>query len=139
MIGEAGVIKKVDHIGVAVRSIEESARIYTEGLGITLGHIENVPQDKVRVGFLPIGESEIELVQPTDPTSTVAGFIEKRGEGVHHICLEVDNIDETINSLAEQGFALIDKQARPGSSGRRIAFLHPKAANGVLIELSQKP
>lgn len=127
---------RLDHIGIAVRSIDE-ARIY-QALGLTLEHVETVETQGVRTAFLSVGESNLELLEPTGPESTVAKFIEKRGEGIHHICLRVDDIDAHLERLKSEGFRLINDAPVPGAHGCRVAFLHPAAGNGVLIELSEK-
>ncbi len=132
-------MKKIDHIGIAVKSIAEAARIYTDGLGLTLTHTETVESQGVKVGFLPLGDSELELLEPLNAQSTVAQFIEKRGEGVHHICIEVDDILATMARLREQGVRLINEECVQGAGGCLVAFVHPRSTNGVLIELSQKP
>src|SRR5437016_2413649 len=125
----------LDHIGIAVRSID-AARIY-EALGLTIDHIETVETQGVRTAFLSVGDANLELLEPTDPDSAVAKFIEKRGEGIHHICLRVDDIEEHLARLKEKGFRLINEAPVPGAHGCRVAFLHPAAGNGVLIELSE--
>jgi methylmalonyl-CoA/ethylmalonyl-CoA epimerase len=125
----------LDHIGIAVKSLE-SAKIY-EALGLTVDHVETVATQGVRTAFLSAGDSNLELLEPTGPESTVAKFIEKRGEGIHHICLRVDNIEEHLAQLKAKGFRLINEQPVPGAHGCRVAFLHPSAGNGVLIELSE--
>ena len=125
----------LDHIGIAVRSID-AARIY-EALGLTIDHIETVETQGVRTAFLSVGEANLELLEPTGPESAVAKFIEKRGEGIHHICLRVDNIEEHLARLKEAGFRLINEAPVPGAHGCRVAFLHPAAGNGVLIELKE--
>ena len=132
------MIKKIDHIAIAVRSIEEALQAYQEALGLELTDIKEMPEDAVRVAFLPVGESEIELVEPTTTDSGVAKFVEKRGEGMHHICLEVEDIGAAVQDLAAKGIRLIDEEPRQGAHGR-VAFLHPKSAHGVLIELIEKP
>lgn len=126
----------LDHIGIAVKSIE-AAKIY-EALGLTIDHVEVVETQKVKTAFLSVGDSNLELLEPTSPDSSVAKFIEKRGEGIHHICLRVDDIDAHLARLKEHGFRLINENPVPGAHGCRVAFLHPAAGNGVLIELSQK-
>jgi len=126
---------KLDHIGIAVRSIEE-AKIY-EALGLTIEHVETVETQGVKTAFLNVGDSHLELLEPTGPDSPVAKFIEKRGEGIHHICLRVDDIDAHLARLESQGFRLINQTSVPGAHGCRVAFLHPSAGNGVLIELSE--
>ncbi len=131
------MIKRIDHIAVAVKDAGKSSKFYGEQLGVPVMRVEEVAFDKVQVAFLPIGDSEIELVEPLDPQGTVAAFIERRGEGLHHICFEVDDIDAELKALAEKGVRLIDKEARKGAAGL-VAFIHPQATGGVLIELVQK-
>lgn len=126
----------LDHIGIAVRSIEATA-IY-QALGLSIDHVETVATQRVKTAFLSVGDSNLELLEPTDADSPVAKFIEKRGEGIHHICLRVDDIDAHLARLKEQGFRLINDAPVPGAHGCRVAFLHPAAGNGVLIELSEK-
>jgi len=132
------VIKKIDHIAIVVRSIEEGLQVYEGALGLELTDVKEVPEQAVTVAFLPVGESKIELVEPLTADGGIARFLEKRGEGLHHICLEVDDIEAALQDLAAQGVRLIDEQPRQGAHGR-VAFLHPKSAHGVLIELIEKP
>ncbi len=127
---------KLDHIGIAVRSLD-AARVY-ETLGLTIEHVEVVETQKVKTAFLSVGDSHLELLEPTGPDSTVAKFIEKRGEGIHHICLRVDDIEAHLERLEKQGYRLINEAPVPGAHGCRVAFLHPSAGNGVLIELSER-
>ncbi len=131
------MIKKIDHIAIVVRSIEEALKAYQEALGLKLIDIKEMSEDAVRVAFLPVDESEIELVEPLTADSGVAKFLEKRGEGLHHICLEVNDIEATLQELRTRGVRLIDEEPRQGAHGR-IAFLHPKSTHGVLIELIEK-
>jgi methylmalonyl-CoA/ethylmalonyl-CoA epimerase len=126
----------LDHIGIAVRSIA-GAKIY-KALGLDVDHIENVGTQGVKTAFLSVGDSNIELLEPLSPESAVAKFIEKRGEGIHHICFRVDNIEEHLERLEREGYRLINESPVPGAHGCRVAFLHPSAGNGVLIELSEK-
>jgi methylmalonyl-CoA epimerase len=126
----------LDHIGIAVRSID-AARIYA-ALGLPIEHVETVETQGVKTAFLSVGDSNLELLEPLSPESPVAKFIEKRGEGVHHICFRVDDIDAHLVRLKAQGFRLINESPVPGAHGCRVAFLHPAAGNGVLIELSEK-
>lgn len=133
------MITKINHIAIAVSNLEEAARFYTERLGLELGTVEHVPSNRVRVAFLPIGESRLELVQPDSPDSPVARFIEKRGAGIQHLCLEVDDIDAELARLASLGVELINRTPVSGAHGYRVAFIHPRSAGGVLIELSQPP
>jgi len=126
----------LDHIGIAVRSIAD-ARIYA-ALGLDVDHVETVQTQGVKTAFLSVGDSNLELLEPLGPESSVAKFIEKRGEGIHHICLRVDDIESYIAKLKTEGFRLIDEAPVPGAHGCRVAFLHPAAGHGVLIELSEK-
>jgi methylmalonyl-CoA/ethylmalonyl-CoA epimerase len=127
---------KLDHIGIAVKSID-GAKIY-KALGLTVDHVENVKTQGVKTAFLSVGDSNIELLEPVSPESAVAKFIEKRGEGIHHICFRVDNIEKHLERLKNEGYRLINDAPVPGAHGCRVAFLHPSAGNGVLIELSEK-
>lgn len=127
---------RLDHIGIAVRSLE-AAKIY-ETLGLTIGHTETVTSQGVKTAFLAVGDSNLELLEPTGPDSPIAKFIEKRGEGIHHICLRVERIEEHLERLKAAGYRLINDAPVPGAHGCRVAFLHPAAGNGVLIELSEK-
>ena len=126
----------LDHIGIAVRSLDQ-AKIY-EDLGLTVEHVETVETQRVKTAFLSVGDSNLELLEPTSPDSPIAKFIEKRGEGIHHICLRVDDIESHLARLKEKGYRLINESPVPGAHGCRVAFLHPAAGNGVLIELSEK-
>lgn len=128
---------KLDHIGIAVRSLESGAKIY-QTLGLSIGHVETVETQKVKTAFLSVGDSNLELLEPTSPDSPIAKFIEKRGEGIHHICLRVDDIAAHLERLKAEGYRLINEAPVPGAHGCRVAFLHPAAGNGVLIELSEK-
>ncbi len=131
------MLKKVNHIGIAVRSIEEAKRFY-EVMGLQVEGYEVVEEQKVKVAFVPVGETRIELLEPTSEDSPVAKFIAKRGEGIHHIAFEVDDIEKALEVLKENGVRLIDEEPRRGAHGTRIAFLHPKSTNGVLIEICQE-
>lgn len=127
---------RIDHVGVAVPSIDEALAIY-RALGLEETHREEVPTQGVVTAFLPVGESRIELVEPAAPDSPVSRFLAKRGPGVHHICFAVDDLDAALRDLEARGFRLLDRRPVAGANGRRIAFLHPRAGNGVLIELSE--
>jgi len=127
---------KLDHIGIAVKSLA-AAKIY-EVLGLKVEHAEHVPTQKVNTAFLSVGDSNLELLEPTSEDSPIAKFIEKRGEGIHHICLRVDNIEAHLERLKAEGYRLVNEAPVPGAHGCRVAFLHPSAGNGVLIELSEK-
>lgn len=126
----------LDHIGIAVRSLEV-ANIY-KLLGLSIQHTEVVETQKVKTAFLSVGDANLELLEPTTPDSPVAKFIEKRGEGIHHLCFRVDDIEEHLERLKAAGYRLINEAPVPGAHGCRVAFLHPSAGNGVLIELSEK-
>lgn len=132
-------VKKIDHIGIVVKDIEVALSVYRDALGLQLTRTEFVPEQAAKTAFLPAGESEIELVEPITDDSGIARYLAKRGEGVHHICLEVDDIEATLAQMAAQGIELIDETPRIGSEGQKYAFVHPKSAHGVLIELYQKP
>jgi methylmalonyl-CoA epimerase len=125
---------KIDHIGIVVRNIQEALNVYEGALGLPLREVVDVPDDKVRVAFLPVGESNVELVQPVSDDTGTARFLEKHGEGVHHICIEVEDLDQTLSRLKESGVGLIDEVPRRGAHGR-VAFVHPRGAHGVLVEL----
>jgi methylmalonyl-CoA/ethylmalonyl-CoA epimerase len=131
-------IVKVDHIGVAVNSIDTALKFFKDTLGLKLEGSETVAEQKVTTSFLPVGDTEVELLQSTAPDGPIAGFIEKKGEGVQHIAFMVDNIEEALKELQDKGIRLIDKVPRMGAGGKKIAFLHPKDTNGVLVELCQK-
>ncbi|MHB1004166.1 MAG: methylmalonyl-CoA epimerase [Chloroflexota bacterium] len=131
-------MRKINHVGVAVRDADAAARFYAEALGLTLEHVEVVEREGVKTVFLPIGESTIELVEPTGPDSPVAKAIEKRGEGIHHLCFEVEDIDAMLSELGPRGAVIGEPVARPGAHGTRVAWLHPKVTGGVLIELAEK-
>jgi len=128
---------KIDHIGVAVASIDDALAIY-RALGLEEKHREEVPSQKVLTAFLPAGESRIELLQPTAEDSPVAKFLAKRGPGIHHICFGVRDIEASVAELQRRGFRLINSRPAPGADGKKIVFLHPDSGNGVLIELSQE-
>ncbi len=130
-------ITRVDHIGVAVKSIAESLKFY-EAMGLKSVGVEEVAEQKVRVAFLPIGEAEIELLESTAPDGPVAKYIEKNGEGIQHVALRVDNLEAALAELKAQGVRLIDEKPRYGAGGARIAFVHPRSTGGVLLELSER-
>ena len=128
------MITKINHVGIAVNSIEDAIKLYTDGLGLELKDIEIVEDQKVRTAIIPVGESRIELLESTDPEGPIARHIERRGEGMHHLALEVDDIQNALETLEGKGVPLIDRKPRTGAEGSRIAFLHPKESK-VLIEL----
>lgn len=125
----------IDHIAIAVSSMDEALGTFERLYGITADHQEDIASDKVAEAMLPIGNTHLQLLQPTDPESTVARFIEKRGQGLHHIAIRVDDIEATLAHLKRQGAELLDEQPRIGGGGHRVAFVHPKTTNGILIEL----
>jgi len=127
-------VKKINHIAIAVENIEAILPFWQEALGLSLTHIEEVPSQKARVAFLPVGEGEVELVQPTDPDTGTAKFIKEKGPGMHHLCLEVENINEALKELKTRGVRLINETAQV-LPGRKMVFLHPKSTGGVLVEL----
>ena len=128
------MITRIDHIGIAVKSIEDALKLYTDALGLEVKGIEIVEAQKVRTAIIPVGESKIELLESTDPEGVIARYIEKRGEGLHHLALAVSDIEQALDDLQSKEVPLIDEKPRNGVEDSRIAFLHPKAA-GVLIEL----
>jgi methylmalonyl-CoA/ethylmalonyl-CoA epimerase len=130
-------VKAVNHIGIAVRSIDAQRGFYEGTLGAAFEGVEDVPSQKVRVAFFRVGDARLELLEPTDPTSTVAAFLEKRGEGLHHVAFTVAGIEERIAELKQAGLRMIDDAPRPGAHHMRIAFVHPKSTFGVLTELCE--
>ncbi|GFO56201.1 methylmalonyl-CoA epimerase [Geomonas sp. Red276] len=131
------MLSKISHLGVAVRSIEETLPFYRDVLGMELTGTEEVPSQMVKVAFLTVGESNIELLEPTSPESPVAKFLEKNGPGIHHVAYGVEDIEAAIASLTESGARMIDAVPRIGAHGAKIAFVHPKSSGGVLTELCQ--
>ena len=131
-------IKRIDHVAVLVSDIESAASFWRDGLGIELIHITDVPAERARVAFLPVGASEIELVKPTSSDSGLARFLETRGPGMHHICLEVDDILGMIARLQEHGVEMINAEPRLSAEGKKYAFVHPKCAGGVMVELYEE-
>jgi methylmalonyl-CoA/ethylmalonyl-CoA epimerase len=130
-------VKGVNHIGIAVRSIESQRPFYEGALGAVFEGVEDVPDQKVRVGFFRVDGVRLELLEPTDPTSTVAAFLEKRGEGLHHLAFTVEGLEARIAELKQSGLRMIDDAPRPGAHHMRIAFVHPKSTFGVLTELCE--
>lgn len=128
-------IKRIDHIAIVVEDIEFALTFWRDSLGLELQHVEDVPDQKSIVAFLPTGDSEVELVKPTSEDSGIFRYLKKRGPGIHHICFEVDDIDKTLAQLKKRGIQLINKQPIIGTGGKKIAFIHPNSTHGVLIEL----
>ena len=133
------MIKKINHIAIAVNNLEEAARFYQTVMGLTLSGVEVVTAQKTRVGFFKIGESNIELVQPAEPDSPLVKFLETKGQGIHHICLEVDDVEAEVKAFLEKGATMVDQKPRPGAHNTKVAFVHPKSSGGVLIELCEFP
>lgn len=131
------MLKKINHLGVAVASLEDSIPYYRDVLGMSYQGTEEVAEQKVKVAFLQVGESKIELLEPTSPDSPVALFLEKNGSGIHHIAYEVDDIENALAVLEGKGMRLIDRVPRKGAHGARIAFIHPKSSGGILTEICQ--
>ena len=129
---------KIHHVGIAVRNLEEAANRFGGLLGLERGARYDLPEFGVKALFLPVGEGNLELLEPLGTSSTVASFLEKRGEGMHHVCFEVEDIEQSLADFAAQGARLIDEKPRPGAGGHLVAFVHPKSTHGVLVELKQK-
>ena len=130
-------VKRIDHIAVVVDNIETSLAFWRDALGMDMTRLEEVKEQESIVAFLPTGGSEVELVKPTTDTSGVAKYLAKRGPGMHHICLEVDNLEEMLADMKARGVKLINETPTIGAGGKKIAFIHPSSANGVLVELYQ--
>ena len=131
-------IKHVDHIGIAVRSIEEGGKFFTDILGLKLQRVETVEEQKVKTGLFPLTDIELELLESTKPDGPIAKYIEARGQGVQHIAFRVESIDDALKELKEKRVMLIDQEPRKGAGGAKIAFIHPKETPGVLVELCEK-
>ncbi len=131
------MITKIDHIGIAVSDLDEALKLYRDTLGLEVEKTEDF--GGMRIAFLPIGDTEFELLQPTDPDGALAKFVEKRGEGVQHIALRVDDVAKSLEELKAKGLRVIDEKPRPGAGGASIAFFHPKSTGGVLLEICQPP
>mgnify|MGYP000132646104 CR=1 FL=1 len=132
-------IKRIDHVAILVDDLEKTLGFWRDALGLAVEHVEDIPAEQSQVAFLPLGSSEIELVYPTTDDSGLRRFLEKRGPGMHHICLEVDDLEGMLQRLQQQGVQLIHSTPMTASSGKRYAFIHPKSANGVLVELYELP
>jgi len=129
-------VLKIDHLGIAVPSLEAALGAF-RALGFELDHTDEVPTEKVRAAFLPVGESRLELLEPTDPDSVIARFLQKRS-GLHHVCVLVEDIDAALSEVKQRGVELLDQTPRTGAGGSRVAFIHPRSAGGGLLELKQK-
>lgn len=132
-------VKRIDHIAILVDDLEQPLSFWRDALGLDMSHMADVPAELAQIAFLPVGNSEVELVRPTSSDSGLARFLEKRGPGMHHVCLEVDDIDGMLAQLKARGVQLINEEARTGLGGKRYAFVHPKSANGVMVELYELP
>jgi len=130
-------IKQINHVAIVVEDIDESLAFWRDALGIEMHEMRDVPAEKSKVAFLPVAGSEIELVQPTSDNSGIAKYLVKRGQGMHHVCLEVDDIDGMLAQLKAKGVRLINEQPKTASDGKRYAFIHPESSSGVLVELYQ--
>lgn len=132
-------IKRIDHIAIVVEDIQAALGFWRDALGLELDHIEDVPEQKSRVAFLPSGESQVELVRPTTDDSGVARYLQKRGPGMHHICFEVDDVESALVQLKAKGVRLINETPLVGLDGKKMAFVHPESTQGVLVELYEFP
>lgn len=132
-------VLRIDHVAVLVDDMDKSLAFWRDGLGMSASHLEDVPAEKSVIAFLPAGGSEVELVKPTSDDSGLARYLEKKGPGMHHICLEVDDIAGMLAQLKEAGIQLINETPLNGAGGKRYAFVHPKSANGVMVELYELP
>lgn len=132
------MIEKIDHIGIAVKSLDDALAVFKDGLGLEVSGTDEVDTQKVRVAFLPVGETTFEFLEPTQDDSPIAKYLGSRGEGIHHIALEVPNIEEALAKVKAKGIKLINEEPVPGAHDTRIAFMHPKATHGVLVELVEK-
>ncbi len=130
------MIRTLDHIGIAVSNLDEALKLYRDTLGLKVEHVEDF--EGMKIAFIPIGDTEFELLQPTDPNSALAKFLEKRGEGVQHVAIRVDDVQKSLEELKGKGLQVIDQKPRPGAGGAKIAFFHPKSTMGVLLEICQR-
>jgi methylmalonyl-CoA/ethylmalonyl-CoA epimerase len=132
-------VKKVDHLGIAVKDLQEALAFYEKTLGITCTHVEEMPERGIKVAFLPLGAGRIELIAPTRDNSEVSRFLETRGSGIHHICFEAPDAQAAVDGLKAAGVRMVDETLKPGAHHTQVAFVHPKSTCGVLIELAQHP
>ncbi len=129
----------MDHVAIAVNNLEEAAKFYQNVMGLKLTGVEVVTAQKTKVGFFKIGEVNIELVQPSEPDSPLVKFLENKGQGIHHLCFEVDDVEAEVKAFLEKGATMVDQKPRPGAHHTKVAFIHPKSSSGVLIELNEFP
>ena len=132
------MVRKIDHIGIAVSNLDEAVKLYKDVLGLELHGTEVVPEQKVKVAFLPVGDTEVELLESTSADGPIAKFIETKGQGIQHIAFRVDDIEAALEEMRAKGMRLIDEKPRYGAGGAKIAFLHPMSTGGVLIELCER-
>jgi len=132
-------IKQIDHLAVLVEDIQQAVAFWRDGLGMEVSHQQDVPTEQARIAFLPVGDSEIELVQPTTDDSGLRRYLEKRGPGMHHVCLQVDDIEAMLARLKARGIELINEAPRTSADGKKYAFIHPRSAGGVMVELYELP
>lgn len=128
------MLKKIDHLGIAVKSLDEAIKFYENSLGLQYEKIEEIPTQKVKTAFFSVGDTHLELLEPTSDDSPIAKFLEKNGEGIHHVAYHSDNVQEQLNKAQESGCKLINPEPVPGAGGKKVAFLHPKSTHGVLTE-----
>lgn len=133
------MIAKIDHIGIAVANLDETVKFYSEMLGMKVAKTETHAEQKVKVAFLPVGDTELELLEPTDPESAIAKHIKNKGEGIQHIAFKVENVEQAVADLKAKGMRFVDEKPRIGAGNTKIVFLHPKNTYGVLVELVQQP
>ena len=133
------MISKINHIGIAVTNLDEALKFYTEALGLKLQDIEVVEEQKVKTAIIPVGEAKLELLESTDPEGPIGKFLESKGEGLHHLAFEVDNVVNALTTVKDKGVAVIDETPRGGVENTKIAFLHPKSTRRVLMELTETP
>jgi methylmalonyl-CoA/ethylmalonyl-CoA epimerase len=133
------MIRKIDHLGIAVRSIEEALPLWRDALGLNHSGSETVAEQGVHTAFLDVGETRLELLEPTEPDTPVGRFLDKRGPGFHHVCLLVDDLEAALAELKQQGMRLVDEKPRDGAGGSKVAFVHPSSTGGLLLELKQRP
>ncbi len=132
-------IQRIDHLAILVEDIEQATAFWRDGLGMNVAHQQEVPAEQARIAFLPVGDGEIELVQPTTTDSGLRRYLEKRGPGMHHVCLQVDDIEGMLAQIKARGFELINETPRSAADGKKYAFIHPRSAGGVLVELYELP
>jgi methylmalonyl-CoA epimerase len=133
------MINKIDHVAIVVENMEDATAFWQDALGLEISHLEEIPEQESVIAFLPVGSGEVELVKPTTDTSGIARYLKKRGPGMHHLCFAVDDLQAMLDRLDRLGVELINREPTVGASGARVAFVHPRSANGVLVELYEQP